>query len=117
MAEPIKVALTRSDHPSTTWSPHDHADLSLPDGKSIIGTCPTEELRRQLAPFVEKRAHRAALRNNQLLCNRVKAGLPSRWFCCRRSLVAGKARLANAAYRHHPGQPVPVHRPSRSAYW
>lgn len=53
MAEPIKVALTRSDHPSTTWSPHDHADLSLPDGKWIIGTCPTEELRRQLAPFVE----------------------------------------------------------------
>jgi hypothetical protein len=47
------VNLTHSQLGSTTWSPDTHRDLALPDGKTAIGTCPTEQLRVWLAPFVQ----------------------------------------------------------------
>jgi hypothetical protein len=49
---PNTVSLTHSQLGSTTHSPHQHADLSLPNG-SLVGQVDTETLRRLLAPFVE----------------------------------------------------------------
>jgi hypothetical protein len=57
----VEVKLTHSQLGSTTWSPDTHRDLALPDGKTAIGTCPTEDLRRHLSGFVVGAATRPRL--------------------------------------------------------